>query len=92
MMLDVLQVCGPGPHHRSVQEVCHQQQLPRHSDHPPQERGGRPRTANSLHLWFSKGERKGRFLCSKLYCFQLDEREKADFYIYSMFWWESFSS
>lgn len=31
-------------------------------------------------------------LCSKLYCFQLDVREKADFYIYSMFWWCSFSS
>lgn len=52
----VVQVCGPGPHYRSVQEVCHQQQLPRHSDHSPQKRGGRPRAADGVHLWFSKGD------------------------------------
>lgn len=49
------QVRRPGSHHRSIQEVCHQQQLPRHSGYSPEEGGGWPRTANRLHLRFSKG-------------------------------------
>lgn len=55
MICRLIQVRSPGPHNRSVQEVCHQQQLPRHSDHSPQERGGRPGTANGIHIWFGEG-------------------------------------
>lgn len=62
----VVQVCGPGSHYRSVQEVCNQQQLPRHSDHSPQKRGGWPRAADGVHLWFSKGTKTLRRLAHKV--------------------------